>query len=83
LAGTFVVIISINIVLIQLTTEAPWQQTLLGFFGILMLVCGLGAGITGFVAILRQHERSWLVWFSLLSGLLALFLILGEFLVTD
>jgi hypothetical protein len=31
------------------------------FYGIFMLLCGLSAGIIGLIAVLRQHERSWLV----------------------
>jgi hypothetical protein len=30
---------------------------------------------------IRQHERSWLVWLTILPGLFVLFLVLGEFLV--
>jgi hypothetical protein len=53
---------------------------LLPFYGILMLLCGLVAGIVGGPAVIRQHERSWLVWLTLLPGLLVLLLLLGEFL---
>jgi len=82
LGGTFVVLFIINsTVFMQLTTEAPWQQTLLPFYGIFMLLCGLSAGILGLIAVLRRRERSFLVWLTLLPGLLVLFLLLGEFLV--
>ncbi|RJP47267.1 MAG: hypothetical protein C4583_16830 [Anaerolineaceae bacterium] len=50
-------------------------------YGIFMLLCGLAAGIVGLIAITRQHERSWLVWLTLLPGAFVLFLLLGEFLV--
>jgi hypothetical protein len=45
-----------------------------------MLLCGLAAGILGLIAVIRKNERSWLVWLTLLPGLLVLFLLLGEFL---
>lgn len=61
--------------------DGTWRQSLLPFYGIAMLLCGLAAGIVGLVAIMRQHERSWLVWLTLLPGMFVLFLLLGEFLV--
>jgi len=33
------------------------------------------------IAVIRRHERSWLVWLTMLPGLFVLFLVLGEFLV--
>jgi hypothetical protein len=82
LAATFVALFIINAaVFMRLTQEAPWQHTLLPFYGIAMLACGLAAGIVGLVAVIRWHERSWLVWLTLLPELLVIFLILGEFLV--
>ena len=82
LAATFVVLFIINsAVFMRLTQEAPWQQALLPFYGFAMLLCGLGAGIAGLIAVVRRHERSWLVWLTLLPGLLVIFLLLGELLV--
>jgi hypothetical protein len=49
--------------------------------GIFMLLCGLVAGIVGLIAILRQHERSWLVWLAVLPMLWGIFMVLGECLV--
>jgi len=46
-----------------------------------MLLTGLAAGITGLIAIIRHHERSWLVGLAILPGLWVLFMLLGEFLV--
>ena len=34
----------------------------------------------GLIAVIRQNERSWLVWLTLLPGVLVLFLLLGEIL---
>ncbi len=48
-------------------------------FGLLMLLVGLAAGVTALIAIIRKHERSWLVWFSLLPGLSTIILLIGEF----
>jgi hypothetical protein len=55
----------------------PWREA---FVGIVLLLCGIGGGITGLIALIRRHERSALVWLALLPGLFVLFMI-GEFLV--
>jgi hypothetical protein len=52
---------------------------LLPYYNIVMLLCGLLSGIFGLIALLRQHERSWLVWLTLLPGALVLSFVLGEF----
>ncbi len=81
LLATFVILFLINSAIFMAPTFNPsWGPTLLPFYGIFMLLCGLSSGITGVIAIVRQHERSWLVWLTLLPGLLVLFLLLGEFL---
>jgi hypothetical protein len=78
----FVVLFLINsFVFMPTSSDAPWRQVILPFYGIFMLLCGLSAGVVGLIAVLRQHERSWLVWLTLLPGLFVLFLVLGEFLV--
>jgi len=82
LAATFLVLFIINAtVFMPSTVDVPWRQVVLPFYGIAMLSCGLAAGITGLIAVLRRRERSWLVWLAILPGLLVLFLVLGEFLV--
>ena len=53
----------------------------LPFYGIAMLSCRLAAGIVGLIAAIWQHERSWLVWLTMLPGLMVLIFVLGEFLV--
>ena len=58
-----------------------WGHALLPFYGIFMVLCGLASGVVGLIALLRNKERSWLVWVSVLPGALMLFLLLGEFLV--
>jgi hypothetical protein len=63
------------------SSDAPWRHIVLPFYGILMILCGLAAGIVGLIALIRQHERSWLVWLTILPGAFVLFLLLGEFLV--
>lgn len=77
----FVLSIVNSAVFMRLQGNAPWQQTVLPFYGIFMLLCGLAAGVVGLVAILRKHERSWLVWLTILPGAFVLFFLLGEFLV--
>ena len=63
------------------TVAVPWRQVVLPFYGIAMLACGLAAGIVGLIAIIRRREHSWLVWFTILPGLMVLAFVLGEFLV--
>ena len=82
LAGVFVVMFLINsFVFMPSSSDAPWRHVILPFYGIAMLLCGLAAGITGLLAVVRQHERSWLVWLAMLPMLLVLFLLIGEFAV--
>ena len=45
------------------------------------LLCSLAGGILGLIAILRQHERSWALWLTLLPMLNAFAFLLGEFLI--
>jgi hypothetical protein len=85
LAVTFVLMFIINFtVFMPVSVYAPdawWRQTLLPFYGIFMMLCGLAAGVTGLIAVVRKHERSCLVWLTILPGALVLFFLLGEFLV--
>jgi hypothetical protein len=82
LAATFAVLFLVNsTVFIPSTVEIPWRQAVLPFYGIGMLLCGLAAGIVGLIAMAWRHERSCLVWLTLLPGLWVIFLVLGEFLV--
>jgi len=61
-------------------SDGTWRQVLLPFYGIFMLLCGFAAGVVGLIAIMRQHECSWLVWLTVLPFLWVLFILLGEFL---
>jgi uncharacterized membrane protein len=82
LAATFAVLFIINsTVFMPSTVEVPWRQVVLPFYGIAMLSCGLAAGIVGLIAVIRRHERSWLVWLTMLPRLMVLAFVLGEFLV--
>lgn len=85
LAAAFVVMFIINSTVFmpafQDAPDAGWGQALLPFYGIFMLLCGLTAGAVGLIAVIRKHERSWLVWLTILPGAIVLFFILGEFLV--
>jgi hypothetical protein len=86
LAGVFILLFVINSAVFMplFSHSGPYDrfsQTVFPFYGIFMLLCGLSAGIAGLVAVLRQHERSWLVWLTILPGAFVLFLLLGELLV--
>ena len=81
LGATFVVLFLINsFVFMPSTSDAPWRHIVLPFYGLFMAACGLASGVAGLIAVIRKHERSWMVWLTLLPGALMLFLILGEFL---
>jgi hypothetical protein len=60
---------------------AAWQQALLPYFGVFVMLCAVLAGIIGLIAVIRQHERSWLVWLTILPLVFVLILVLGELLV--
>ena len=47
----------------------------------LSFLCGFAGGIIALIAVIRQHERSWLVFLSILPMLNVFMFILGEFLV--
>ncbi len=68
-------------VFMRLSENVPWRETVLPFFGIFMMLCGVSAGVVGLIAILQRHERSWLVWLAVLVGASALLFILAEFLI--
>jgi len=82
LTCVYIVMIIINsAVFMQLEENTPMQLALLPYYGILMLLCGLAGGILGLIALIVKHDRSWMVWLTLLPGAFVVFLLLGEFLV--
>jgi hypothetical protein len=82
LTGIFLVLFIINsAVFMRSEVEVPWRRVLLVVYGMVMLVCGLSAGIVGFIAVIRRCERSWIVWLAMLPGMLVLGLIIGELLM--
>ena len=79
LAVIFIVMFFVNGVFMSLEENTWWQQQLLPYYGILLLLCGLSAGILGLIAIIRKGERSWMVWVTILPMVFVLFLVIGEF----
>jgi hypothetical protein len=47
----------------------------------LSFLCGLAGGVMALIALIRQHERSWLVFLCLLPMLNVFVFILGELLI--
>jgi hypothetical protein len=81
LAGVFVVMFLINsFILMPTSGDAPWRHVILPFYGIVMLLCGLSSMVLALVALIRGHERSWLIFLPLLPGVWVLFMLVGEFL---
>jgi len=85
LTAVFVVMFIIDAIVFMTTSQefsdGWWMQNILLFYGIFMLLCGLGGGIVGLIALIRKRERSWLVWLTILSGTFVLFIVLGEILL--
>jgi hypothetical protein len=79
LAAAFAALFIINAAVFMRLPEASWQPIVGPFYGIAMLTCGLAAGVTAAIAVVRKGERSWLVWLPLLPCLFVLFLVVGEF----
>jgi UDP-N-acetylmuramyl pentapeptide phosphotransferase/UDP-N-acetylglucosamine-1-phosphate transferase len=80
----FAVLFLVNtLVIIPASSDVSWEQIMLSFDGLTMVLCGLAAGITGLVALIYHHERSWLVWISIWPGLIVGFLLVSEFLFPD
>ena len=48
---------------------------------ILGFICGFVGGVLALIAVIRQHERSWLLFLSILPIFSVLFFILGEILI--
>ena len=52
-----------------------WAQLV---WGVGIWACGIGAVVTGLVAMVRHHERSWMVVLATVLGLLPLALLVSE-----
>jgi hypothetical protein len=52
-----------------------WAQLV---WGVGIWACGIGAVVSGFVAMVRHHERSWMVALATVLGLLPVALLLSE-----
>jgi hypothetical protein len=46
-----------------------------------MILCGFAAAVIGLVALIKNRERSWMVWLAVLPGAFPNLFLLGEFLV--
>jgi hypothetical protein len=81
LSSVFIVMFAVNsFVLMQQDLLMPWARVFLIAYGFAMLLSGLAAGVLTLIALIRLHERSWLVWIPLLPAIWVLFLLAGEFL---
>lgn len=76
----FVVMFLINSFIFISMPETSWGPMVLPFYGILMMVCGLLAGVLGVISLVKG-ERSWMVWLiCVLPGLWVVFMLAGELL---
>ena len=75
----FILMFVVNVAVMSLVAdETFWHQTILPFYAIIMLLCGLAGGVFGLIAVIRQKERALLVWLSILVGLFTLLIVLNE-----
>jgi len=77
----FVVLFVLNIFINLYWVRPAEEPGLLGFywlFVICMLVCGLAGGMFGLMAVIKQHERSSLVWLAVFLGLFVLLIVINE-----
>lgn len=75
----FIVMFIVNVAVLSFVTdETFWRGSILPFYAIIMLLCGLAGGAMGLVTVIRQHERSSLVWLAIFTGLFVLLLVLNE-----
>jgi len=78
----FIVMFFINsFVFMPPSTNELFPRAFLIFYGIFMMLCGFTAGVVGLIALIKNRERSWLVWLAVLPGSFVVFFMLGEFLV--
>ena len=63
----------------QLGDESPVRPLVI-VLGLLAVASGIAAFVTGLVSLIRDKERSFLVYISTIIGLLIIFLLVGEFL---
>jgi len=86
LAVAFAALFVFNVVVITPLLDEPSQvsetfrMTALPILGISMLLSGLSAGVVGLLSIVRHHERSWVVWLTIIPAVMIVFFVLGEFL---
>lgn len=84
LETAFVLMFGLNVAiqLLVFDNNAALQQSLFPFyfiFVIAMLVAGMTGGVLGFITVIRQEERSLLVWLATLIGIFVFLLVLNEF----
>jgi len=87
LAAAFIVMFAIYMVFVGVfgtttsETMSSFSRIVMPFYGIGMMLVGLSAGVVGLVAIIKNRERSWVVWATLLPMAFVLFFVIGEFTV--
>jgi len=81
-AAAYVVLYAGSWGLVQLL-DTSLRVTVLPYYGIMNLACGLIAGVLALIALIGKRERSWLIWLCLLPGASALLLILGNLLLQE
>lgn len=75
----FISNVFINVYVVRPASE-PGFLVVYWLFVIFMLASGLAGGILGLTAVVKKHERSFLVWLAVFFGLFVLLLILNELL---
>jgi len=87
LAVAFIAMFALNMVAVGVfgttTNETlnAFSRNVMPFYGIAMLLVGVSAGAVGLASIVKNHERSWVVWATLVPLAFVVFFLIGEFAV--
>ena len=85
LAVAFVVLFALNSAFVGLFGMNPntpaWTQLVMPWYGFVVLGVGAASGVVGLIAIIRDRERSWISWLTLLPLAFVVFMLVGEFAV--
>lgn len=85
--GRWAVILVLAFILIDITVSLlaeflpdneTWRPAVIFVFGISSILCGASGGVIGLIAVIRHHERSWVVWLAMLPAVFLLMFLMGE-----
>jgi hypothetical protein len=75
------VILYIAVVIVNDMSKTLWGELAVNLYlllSLLMPLSGLATCVASLIAIVRKHERSWLVWLASLAGLIGALLVFAN-----